>query len=267
VAQFLVWSDLHDEFWEDFELPDLAFPIDGVLIAGDTNTMGRHLDIPARAARKYGCPVVTIWGNHEPYGSIWSELLADEERQLAKLRAEGLDVQVLHGAATEISGVRICGATLRTDLQLFPGSDTQMRMMLAAHLQDYREIRTAPGTKFTVDDTLERHKAEKTALLDILKQPHSGPTVVMTHHLPVRELLAPWHTHQSNPERLLSSAFASDLWDEVRMYDIHTWVCGHSHETACWVGEGNHGPVRFVMNQRAYPGERTKFDPRGIIVI
>ncbi len=99
--------------------------------------MGRHLDIPVRAARKYGCPVVTIWGNHEPYGSIGSELLADEERQLTDLCAEGLDIRVLHGAATEIAGVRIIGATHWTDLQLFPGSHTQSQMVLSAHLQHY----------------------------------------------------------------------------------------------------------------------------------
>ncbi|MBO9400513.1 metallophosphoesterase [Shimia sp. R9_3] len=267
MAQFLVWSDLHDEFWDGFELPDLASPIDGVLIAGDTNTMGRHLDIPARAARKYGCPVVTIWGNHEPYGSIWSELLADEERQLTDLCAEGLDIRVLHGAVTEIAGVRIIGATLWTDLQLFPGSDTQTQIMLSAHLQDYREIRTAPDTRFTVEDMLERHRTDKVALFEALHRPHSGPTVVMTHHLPVRELLTPWRTHQSNPERLLSNGFASDLWDEVRKLKVHTWICGHSHEQFCWVGKGDHGSMRFVSNQRGYPGERTAFDPSGLMAV
>lgn len=53
-----------------------------------------------------------IWGNHEAYGSVWSELLADEQRQLAELRDDGLDIRVLHGAATEIASPRIIGATL-----------------------------------------------------------------------------------------------------------------------------------------------------------
>ena len=103
MARFLVWSDLHDEFWGGFDLPNLSAPVDGVLIAGE----GRHLDIPARAARKYGCPVVVIWGNHEPYGSIWSELLAEEHRQLEVLCSDGLAIRVLHGAATDIAGMRI----------------------------------------------------------------------------------------------------------------------------------------------------------------
>ena len=56
MARFLVWSDLHDEFWEDFDLPDLSAPVDGILIAGDTHTLGRHLEIPAVVARKYKLP-------------------------------------------------------------------------------------------------------------------------------------------------------------------------------------------------------------------
>lgn len=267
MAQFLVWSDLHDEFWEGFELPDLTSSIDGVLIAGDTNTLGRHLEIPAEAARKYGCPVLTIWGNHEPYGSIWSELMANEQRQLSELHAEGLDVRVLHGSETEVAGVRIIGATLWTDLQLFSGESAQTRVMVSAHLQDYREIRRSTGTRFTIDEMLEHHRADKAAILTALNRPYSGPTIVMTHHLPIRELLTSWRTHESNPERLLASGFASDLWGEMRSFDIHTWICGHSHETSCWLGDGEQRPIRFVMNQRGYPGERLAFNPKARIMI
>ncbi len=175
VAQFLVWSDLHDEFWEGFVLPDLSTPVDGVLIAGDTHALGRHLEIPAKAARKYGCPVVVLWGNHEPYGSIWSELLQDEERQLAALRAEGLDIRVLHGGATEIAGVRIIGATLWTDLQLYPDFDYLARITVSAYMQDYRAIRTVTKTRFTIDDMLEQHTQDKAAIFDALHIPHDGP--------------------------------------------------------------------------------------------
>lgn len=56
MVRFVVWSDLHDEFWDSFDLPDLSTTVDGLLIADDTHAMGRHLDVPARAARKYICP-------------------------------------------------------------------------------------------------------------------------------------------------------------------------------------------------------------------
>ena len=67
MARFLVWSDLHDAVWGGFDLPDLSTPVDGVLIAGDTHTMGRHLDIPAQAARKYGCPVALMAAHVRPW--------------------------------------------------------------------------------------------------------------------------------------------------------------------------------------------------------
>lgn len=260
MARFLVWSDLHDEFWGDFDLPDLSTPVDGVLIAGDTHTMGRHLDIPAQAARKYGCPVVVIWGNHEPYGSIWSDLIEQENVQLAQLYAEGLDIRVLHGAATEIAGVRIIGATLWTDLALYPPFEYLARTMVSAYMQDYRSIRTAPKIRFTIDCMLERHAQDKAAIFDALSKPHDGPTVVMTHHLPVRELIAPWRTIGGEDKRAMNNGFACDLWDEIRAFDINTWVWGHSHEGENLSIDGDHGPIGFVSNQRGYPGEETSFN-------
>jgi DNA repair exonuclease SbcCD nuclease subunit len=267
MARFLVWSDLHDEFWNGFDLPELSAPVDGVLIAGDTHTMGRHLDIPARVGRKYGCPVVLIWGNHEAYGSIWSELLEDEKRQLATLRSEGLDIRALHGAATEIAGVRIIGATLWTDLKLYPPFEYLARMMVSAYMQDYRTIRTAPKTRFSIDDMLERHANDKAAILSALSEPHSGPTVVMTHHLPVRQLISPARTIGGHEKRAMINGFACDLWDEICAFDIHTWIWGHSHEGENWTGEGEKGEIRFITNQRGYPGEEVRFDPAFVLKI
>lgn len=267
MARFLVWSDLHDEFWGGFDLPDLSAPVDGVLIAGDTHTRGRHMEIPARAARKYGCPVVVIWGNHEPYGSVWSELLAEEERQLTEMRAEGLDIRVLHGAMTEIAGVRIIGATLWTDLKLYPEFDELARLMVSAYMQDYRAIRTAPDTRFTIDDMLECHAQDKSAILAALRSAYSGPTVVMTHHLPLRELLAPWRTIGGHEKRAMNNGFACNLWDEIRGFNIDTWIWGHSHEGESRTVEGDQGRIRFVSNQRGYPGEEVEFDPAFVLEI
>lgn len=267
MARFLVWSDLHNEFWGGFDLPDLSAPVDGVLIAGDTHTLGRHLDIPAQAARKYGCPVVVIWGNHELYGSIWSELLADETRRLEALRKEGLDIRVLHGTVTEIAGVRIIGATLWTDLKLYPPFELLARTMVSAYMQDYRAIRTASKTRFTIEDMLEHHAQDKAAIIDALRKPQDGPTVVMTHHLPVRELIGPMRTIGGHEKRALSAGFASALWNEIRGHDIHSWIWGHSHEGDNWTGEGDQGLIRFVTNQRGYPGEGTGFDATFVLEV
>ena len=128
------------------------------------------------------------WGNHEAYGSIWSELLAEEARQLAALHAEGLDIRILHGATTEIAGARVIGATLWTDFKLYPRLEALARIVVPRLLNDYHAIRTAPGRLFTKSDMLVLHVEQKAAVFDDLAQPYPGPTVVMTHHLPVRQL-------------------------------------------------------------------------------
>lgn len=267
MARFLVWSDLHDEFWGGFELPDLSAPVDGVLISGDTHTMGRHLDIPAQAAREYDCPVVMIWGNHEPYGSIWSELQTNEACRLEALRGEGLDVRVLHGAATEVAGVRIIGATLWTDLQLYPEFVHLAQTMVSAYMQDYRAILASKKTRFTIDDMLERHAKDKAAILNTLNKPFEGPTIVMTHHMPVRDLIAPWRTIGGHDKRAMNNGFACDLWPEIKGFDIHSWIWGHSHEGENWEGPGDQGPIQFITNQRGYPGEGVGFDPLFVLEV
>lgn len=99
------------------------------------------------------------------------------------------------------------------------------------------------------------------AILSRLREPCSGPTVVMTHHLPVRQLISPARTIGGHEKRAMTNGFACDLWDEIRAFDIHTWIWGHSHEGQTWRGEGEHGPIHFCTNQRGYPGEGVTFDP------
>ena len=109
--------------------------------------------------------------------------------------------------------------------------------MVSACMQDYRAICTAPKTRFTIADMLERHKQDKAAILEILRGPYDDPTAVMTHHLPVRELIAPRRTIGGEQKRAMNNGFACDLWGDIKMHDIHTWICGHSHEGDNWTGE------------------------------
>ncbi|WP_371170026.1 hypothetical protein [Aliiroseovarius sp. 2305UL8-7] len=112
---------------------------------------------------------------------------------------------------------------------------------------------------------LERHRQDKEAIVSVLRNPHDGPTVVMSHHLPVRVLIAPWRTIGGDQNRALNNGFAFDLWSEIKQHDIHSWICGHSHETRNWIGDGNKGQIRFVMNQRGYPGEEIGFETEFVV--
>lgn len=85
--------------------------------------------------------------------------------------------------------------------------------------------------------------------------------------LPVRQLIHPAREIGRDQDRALSAGFASDLWDEIKAHDIHSWIWGHSHEGDAWTGQGDHGPIRFITNQRGYPGEETGFDPAFVLEV
>lgn len=265
MARFLFWSDLHEESWRDgFEPPRLEAPVDAVLMAGDVDH-GGHLEVAARAARAYGAPVVQIWGNHEAYGSVFPDLRRREAERLAELRAEGLDLRLLHGAATEIAGVRILGATLWTDLRLYPDHEDLARASIAPFMADLREIRMTPERRFAFEDMLRLHAEDKAAIFAALREPFDGPTLVMTHHIPVRQMIAPFREIGVMKKRVVNAAFASDLWAEIREHKLDVWLCGHSHDNMAWTGEGRHGPIRFLMNSRGVPEEGCAFDPAFVV--
>ena len=157
--------------------------------------------------------------------------------------------------------------TVHEQSQLYPPFEYLARTMVSAYMQDYRAIRTAPKTRFTINDMLERHAQDKAAILSALRKPHNSPTLVMTHHLPVRDLICPWRTVGGNDRRTMNNGFACHLWEEIKSFNIHTWVWGHSHEGDNLTVEGDLGPIRFVTNQWGYPGEEVRFDPAFVLEV
>ena len=259
--KFLIWSDLHQEFYDrPFDLPpELESPVDAILIQGDTHTKGRHLEIPRYASLQYEAPAIAIWGNHELYNSSPQKVKAMETEFLE--RHDG-DVEVLNPGVRELDGARIIGCTLWTDLQLYPELFLMAKDCLPILLNDCSSIRVG-GSPLTMERLLAWHHRDREFLHEELRKPYKGKTIVMTHHLPVRELIAPEHLRGSDQDRVVSMGFASDLWKEFREYDISLWLCGHSHSNLRWVGKGKHGMIPFLMNQRGYPVRSKKNDNYG----
>lgn len=250
-----------------FAFPDLDAPIDGVLIGGDSAHGIASLYAPEDAAMKYACPVAYVWGNHEPYESVIPTLRAQEDARLETLRGLGADIRALHGAATVIAGVRIIGAPLWTDFNLYPEDAAAARRAVGSGLRDYTAARTAPDRLLTVPDVELMHARDKAAIYGLLAEPFDGPTIVMTHHLPVRQVIAPKREAPSRG-RILNAGFASDLWSEIRRFAVDVWIYGHSHDNIQWTGQGEHGEVRFISNARGYPFEMGNgFDPAFVLEI
>ena len=67
--------------------------------------------------------------------------------------------------------------------------------------------------------------------------------VVVTHHLPTFEVVAPQHKNS-----VLNSAFASEYGDWIAHSRIDAWIYGHSHTNI----NTEIGSSRIICNQMGY---------------
>lgn len=255
MARFLHWSDLHNEFWCDLpKFPDLS-GVDAILIAGDLNSSHRHAYDLVTIAETSGLPVLFVRGNHEYYKTVIPELIAHETEVLDAARAKGHDIRVLEGTSTEVAGVRIIGATLWTDLNILPGYFDQTKAVVSSLMNDFNFIRTSPSAHIKPEDWLEMHWKDRDAVLGLLGKDYDGETLVMTHHMPVKQLIHPLREIGGISRQLSNAGFASDMWPDISPLFSGTWICGHSHDNRSVVLEGEQGPVSFECNTRGYPQE------------
>jgi hypothetical protein len=240
TAHFLVWSDLHIEF-APFTPPllgDLPHPPTALLVAGDTDKYGRHVRHYADWAQRYGCPVVAIDGNHEPFFRDIDESEAAADAEAKALRMEGLGVHILRASSFTVAGCRVVGATLWTDFALYGTPEASARIAAGA-MNDHQVIRQGDGL-FTPQASLARHQHERALLLNALRTQHPGPTIVMTHHVPRPELVMA--IHEGNPR---SPAFCSDLRGHLDGLSFDAWIYGHTHGS-------DHGRVWRDADKRPY---------------
>jgi predicted phosphodiesterase len=67
--------------------------------------------------------------------------------------------------------------------------------------------------------------------------------VVVTHHLPTRQVVAPQHL-----DSLINSAFATELGDLIVNSRIDVWIYGHSHTNI----DATIGKTKVISNQMGY---------------
>lgn len=116
------------------------------------------------------------------------------------------------------------------------------------NLNDHRLIKCG-GRRFTPDEALARHRIARSWLENELARGNGQPTVVVTHHAPVRAASAPEHEGSA-----LEPAFVSDLEGVIGKYEPAAWVWGHTHHSV----DFHIGETRCISAQRGYIDE----DPR-----
>ncbi len=276
--KILYFSDIHIEIrekegcpgWIDrWPLglgPDLTvFPgtANLVVLAGDIGRMRSRRNVSTlryaeQAAAYLGCPAVVVPGNHEYYRGSF-----DVERE-ALLAAPIAGVTVLDRSEVRYSyglgSLRVLGATLWTDYAVL--GDPERGMLEAEQaIEDHRLITRRGGTPFLPQDALAEHHLSRAWLAQRLAEPHQGPTLVVTHHVPHSAARNPVHGTTS-----LSPAFDSDCDDLIAAAakaKVVAWIFGHHH----WSQEVEVGGVRLVSAQPGYPGENTAWTGPGVLRI
>ena len=273
MTRFLQWSDLHREFAKEgnpvpFPLPTDDCPagsVDAILIAGDLDSAAQHVASLIEIHDVWKVPVISIFGNHEPYGTSQEEARDQVAADLEAARARGLDLHILDRGEVVIGDTRILGATLWTDFSIM-GSQEAMMYGSQHLINDYRKVRRAPGSNEcqTPWETLEMHQRDKAWLLEALAEPFDGKTLVMTHHLPVPEILAP-----ESGKGTYAPAYVSDLREDILGLKIDTWVSGHTHYARRGILEGLQGPISFTANMSGYVSngrpDKNNFEPYRVI--
>ncbi|HMA89566.1 MAG TPA: metallophosphoesterase [Burkholderiales bacterium] len=276
MARVLYFSDVHVEIrdksgpggWTDLmpldlgpDLRDFAGKADLLVLAGDIGRMRSRRDVSTlryagQAAQLLGCPAVVVPGNHEYYRGSF-----DEER--AALLAAGQDgVTVLDRGEAHYAlagrALRVLGATLWTDYAA-NGDPAQAMRLAQEKIVDHHLITRRGGAPFLPQDALEEHRLSRAWLAARLAEPHDGPTLVVTHHVP--------HSAAAHPGfgvTPLSPAFHSDcdeLIDAAARARVLAWIFGHHH----WSHELELRGVRLVSAQPGYPGEATGWRGPGLL--
>lgn len=230
-------SDLHVEF-EGYTPAKVE--ADFVILAGDIHTKARA---SSWAKEAFNTLTVLIAGNHDYYGGSLQGTL----RKLKEC-AQG-HVHFLERDVFVYGDVRFIGCTGWTDFRSF--GHVQLNASNAqSSMNDYRMIHYEPSfRRLRASDTQAIAEDSKAWLLEQVRSPFAGKTVVVTHHAPLLQLLPSWPDVSG-----LDAAYAND-WLEFLDEKIDLWAFGHTHHAVDMMISG----IRFVSNAKGYPGEETGF--------
>ena len=248
-----VLSDLHLECDEPEAIAHAE--ADLVVLAGDIHN---HAEGVRWAAETFDprTPVVYVPGNHEYYDGEFGALEAAMRDAAASLD----NVHYLNNAALVAPDGRwrVLGTTLWTDFELFGADPQALSDSISASekvMLDFRgpievawragldaSAADAPPRRFTPADSLALHRHARAWLQAEIARPFAGKTIVVTHHAPHRQSLAPRFA-----DDLASAGFINHLPELVRP-PVALWIHGHTHTAFDYVVNG----TRVVCNPRGY---------------
>ncbi|MDI4237767.1 metallophosphoesterase [Bradyrhizobium sp. Arg237L] len=250
-----IMSDLHLDFPRARGFPPLAGDPALVLIAGDT-CEGLVRAVEAMRIAYPRAEIAAVAGNHEFYGRTFGE-----ELQAGRERARQLGVHLLENETVIFGRLRITGATLWTDYELFGASFRGVSMRMAYDtMRDHKRIKWSrrPWRRFRPQEARMLHLQSRAYIEAELAKAFDGATIVLTHTAPILEAVEPRHR-----DRMVAAAYASNLAGAIDQLRPDFWISGHTHFSM----DLRRGRTRLISNPRGYPDENIRFDPRMVIEV
>ncbi len=191
--------------------------VDVVVVAGDVTDCAVETVRLVRDRFPAPLPVVLVLGDQEYRGG---------DQDCTLLRAKGVarsvGITMLEDAQAVIGGVRFVGSTFWTDFRLHGTDVSSIEIALDAAEVPFRALDARDGPRpLSPYGSLIDHWRSRTELILTLREPHPGPTVILTHHAP---------SALSLPESLrgdpIAPALASPCEDVVRASGAALWIHG-----------------------------------------
>lgn len=239
-------SDLHVEFWvaeqvDEFIEQETPGDFDILILAGDIGnpTIPTFEQLLRGLTCKWGeKPIIYVAGNHEYY----SGNVEDMGNMIVDITSQYPTIHYLNRSSIMINGIRFLGCTLWT-----PCNNPELAMMI----NDYKSIKD-----FTPAICNMMHDTDREWLQSQLDVEFSGKTIVVTHHLPTRQL-----ADEKYKDHPLNDFYMNDLDHMCRTVDL--WCCGHTHHAKCITVDN----CTCVVNPLGYEDEDSDFDPHYTIII
>jgi hypothetical protein len=220
-----------------------------MLIGGDT-CEGLARAIREMRAAYPATEIVAVAGNHEFYKSAYFEAL-EEGRECAR----ELGVHFVENGTARLGRLRVVGATLWTDYDLFGTRLREAAMRTASDaLHDHQRIKwnLNPWARFRPQEARALHLQSRSYIEAELAIPHDGPTIVLSHHGAALDAVRP-----ASRGQMIAAAYTSDMLPVIDRYQPYAWIWGHTH----FAVDLRRGRTRLISNPCGYAGEVTGFDP------
>jgi len=175
-----------------------------------------------------------IPGNHEHYHG---DVTKTDEIIAAEMP---VNISTSNYLTAQFDGFGIVATTLWTD---FNGGNPYDFMSANMGMNDFRLVKL-DGTRFRAEDAFLYHQKALNKMDEDLPK-IQGKKIVVTHHLPSYQAIAPGFR-----DSRLNSAYASNLDAFMEKHEIDYWIHGHSH-TPLDMMVGN---TRLLRNPRGYVG-------------